>query len=139
MNPGLLRLTLTRFLSVGALNTVVGMVLIYGSKHFWYSMMFPPNWGRIRRRSATQLHLEFHLDFFLSWSPTAGTRCFLLAFAIAYVLNLLAVWPVFTRLELMRTSHTLLDSFFTPRLSIWPAGFLSFRQPPRCRLLTPGE
>ena len=91
MNPGLLRLTLTRFLSVGVLNTVVGMVLIYGSKYF---LAFDDVSANLLGYGAGLL-LSFTLNSTWTFSYR-GPRLsalgrFLLAFAIAYVLNLLAV------------------------------------------------
>ena len=91
MTPSFLRSTLTRFLSVGLLNTVVGFTLIYGSKYFLEFGDVPAN----LLGYGVGLLLSFTLNSTWTFSyrgpqlPALGR--FLLAFAVAYAVNLLAV------------------------------------------------
>ncbi len=91
MTQDLLRSTVTRFLSVGFLNTVVGFTLIYGSKYFLEFGDVPAN----LLGYGVGILLSFTLNSTWTFSyqgpqlPALGR--FLLAFAIAYTVNLLVV------------------------------------------------
>jgi len=91
MNSGLLRLTLTRFLSVGALNTIFGLALIYGSKYFLGFGDVPAN----LLGYGVGILLSFTLNSTWTFSyqgpqlPALGR--FVLTFAVAYAINLFVV------------------------------------------------
>lgn len=91
MTHGLLRSTVTRFLSVGLINTAVGFTLIYGSKYF---LGFGDVLANLLGYGAGLL-LSFTLNSTWTFSyqgpQLSALGRFFLSFAVAYAINLLVV------------------------------------------------
>jgi putative flippase GtrA len=96
MTQDLLRSTVTRFLSVGFLNTVVGFTLIYGSKYFLGFGDVPANALGYGVGVLLSFTLNSTWTFSYQGPQLPALVRFLLAFAIAYTVNLLGagLYPV---------------------------------------------